>query len=156
MNEPRETTRPQDDGKPGSLTSDLAARIARAQNERPVQAAADRMRQREMTGLGRAFRLASEFVAAVIVGAALGWGADMLFGTAPCRLVVAGFLQPFDAANRPGQSQGAMLRLPTQHDGNGGLSDVGLCQNMGVDYTQALSKCTIRVKAALTVCPAAK
>jgi ATP synthase protein I len=88
MNEPRDTKRPQDDGKPGSLTSDLAARIQRARNEQPVQAAADRMRQREMTGLGRAFRLASEFVAAIIVGAALGWGADQLFGTAPWGMII--------------------------------------------------------------------
>jgi ATP synthase protein I len=88
MSDPRDSKRPQDDGKPGSLTSDLAARIRRARNDRPAQAAADRMRQREMTGLGRAFRLASEFVAAIIVGAALGWGADQLFGTAPWGMVI--------------------------------------------------------------------
>jgi ATP synthase protein I len=88
MREPRDSKRPQDDGKPGSLTSDLAARIRRARNERPAQAAADRMRQREMTGLGRAFRLASEFVAAIIVGAALGWGTDQLFGTAPWGMII--------------------------------------------------------------------
>ena len=88
MNEPRDTKRSQNDGKRRSVTSDLAARIARARSERPAQAAADRMRQREMTGLGRAFRLASEFVAAVIVGAGLGWGADTLFGTAPWGMII--------------------------------------------------------------------
>ncbi len=76
MKTPRETKRPQGADKPGSVTSDLAARIARAQAVRPAQAAADRVRQGEMTGMGRGFRLASEFVAAIIVGAALGFGVD--------------------------------------------------------------------------------
>lgn len=86
--EPRDTKRPQSDRKPGSLTSELAARIKRAQGVRPAQAAADGVRQREMTGLGRGFRLASEFVAAIIVGAALGWGADTLFGTTPWGMII--------------------------------------------------------------------
>ncbi|HQZ12115.1 MAG TPA: AtpZ/AtpI family protein [Devosia sp.] len=88
MTDPRETKRTQRDGKPG-FTSDLAARIKRAQGEdSPAQAAADRMRQREMTGLGRGFRLGSEFVAAVVVGAALGWGIDRLFGTTPWGMII--------------------------------------------------------------------
>ena len=41
-----------------------------------------------MTGANRAFRLASEFVAAVIVGAGLGYGIDMIFGTKPWGLAV--------------------------------------------------------------------
>jgi ATP synthase protein I len=41
-----------------------------------------------MTGAGRAYRLASEFVAAIIVGAALGYGLDLLFGTSPWLLIV--------------------------------------------------------------------
>jgi ATP synthase protein I len=87
MTDPRETKRPQDDGKPG-FTSDLAARIKRAQGVRPAQAAADRVRQGEMTGIGRGFRLASEFVAAIVVGAALGWGVDRIFGISPWGLIV--------------------------------------------------------------------
>lgn len=46
------------------------------------------MRQREMTGLGRAFRLGSEFVAAIIVGAGLGWGVDQLIGTTPWGMII--------------------------------------------------------------------
>jgi ATP synthase protein I len=87
MTDPRETKRPERDGKPG-FTSDLAARIKRAQGDRPAQAAAERMRQREMTGLGRAFRLGSEFVAAIIVGAGLGWGVDQLIGTTPWGMII--------------------------------------------------------------------
>ena len=87
MTDPRETKRPERDDKPG-FTSDLAARIKRAQGDHPAQAAAERMRQREMTGLGRAFRLGSEFVAAIIVGAGLGWGVDQLIGTTPWGMII--------------------------------------------------------------------
>ena len=41
-----------------------------------------------MTGANRAFRLASEFVAAIIVGAGLGYGIDLLIGTRPWAMVI--------------------------------------------------------------------
>jgi ATP synthase protein I len=68
------------------LTSDLAARIRRARGEATGEAAEPP--QRDMTGMGRAFRLASEFVAAILVGLGLGWGADTLFGTTPWGMIV--------------------------------------------------------------------
>ncbi len=37
---------------------------------------------------GRALRVASELLAALLVGAALGWGLDRLFGTAPWLLLL--------------------------------------------------------------------
>ena len=88
MTEPQDSKRSQTDGKPGSVTSDLAARIARAQAQGPAKAATERVRQGEMTGVGRGFRLASEFVAAIIVGAGLGWGLDQLAGTTPWGMIV--------------------------------------------------------------------
>jgi ATP synthase protein I len=39
-------------------------------------------------GVAMALRLASDFVAGVVVGAALGWGFDRLFDTSPWGLVV--------------------------------------------------------------------
>ena len=87
MNEPRDTKRPSGRETGGSLTSDLAARIRRAQGDQPEQAA-DQVRDREMSGWGRGFRLASEFVAAIIVGALLGWGVDSLFGTTPWGMII--------------------------------------------------------------------
>ena len=39
-------------------------------------------------GVAMAMRLASDFVAGVVVGAALGWGFDRLFDTSPWGLVV--------------------------------------------------------------------
>jgi ATP synthase protein I len=38
--------------------------------------------------LSLAFRVMSEFVAAVMVGTALGWGVDRLFGTSPIFLIL--------------------------------------------------------------------
>jgi ATP synthase protein I len=40
------------------------------------------------TGYGVAVRLGSEFIAAVLVGAALGWGLDKLAGTSPWGLMI--------------------------------------------------------------------
>ena len=39
-------------------------------------------------GVGMALRLGADFVAGVVVGAALGWGFDALFGTSPWGLIV--------------------------------------------------------------------
>jgi ATP synthase protein I len=39
-------------------------------------------------GVGMALRLGGDFVAGVVVGIALGWGFDRLFGTAPWGLIV--------------------------------------------------------------------
>ena len=71
-----------------SVTGDLASRIQRAQSERAVPAARGDSQQSGMAGANRGFRLASEFVAAIIVGGALGYGADLLFGTRPWAMVI--------------------------------------------------------------------
>ena len=42
--------------------------------------------------LGIAFRLSTEFVAAPVVGGAIGWGLDWLIGTTPIFLLVMFFL----------------------------------------------------------------
>jgi ATP synthase protein I len=82
---------PRDDeprkGEP-SVTGDLASRIARARAETPGKTAAQQVRLGEMTGVGRAFRLASEFIAAIVVGTALGFGIDTVFSTRPWATVI--------------------------------------------------------------------
>jgi ATP synthase protein I len=40
------------------------------------------------TGYGLAMRLGADFVAGVLVGAAIGWGIDRFFGTSPWGLIV--------------------------------------------------------------------
>ena len=63
--------------------------------------------------MGLAFRVLSEFVAAVIVGAVIGWGIDGAAGTSPAFLVVflltgaaAGFWNVYRIAMKPPGSEG--------------------------------------------------
>nr|TFG54532.1 MAG: AtpZ/AtpI family protein [Hyphomicrobiales bacterium] len=63
--------------------------------------------------LGIAFRLSTEFVAAPVVGGAIGWGLDRLFGTMPVLLLVmfclgiaAGFRNLLRAAKEMNESEG--------------------------------------------------
>jgi len=89
MANPRDTRGSERGGGDQPATGDLAARIARARGERQGsrKAPAD-VGGSAMTGANRAFRLASEFVAAIIVGAGLGYGIDLIFGTRPWGLAV--------------------------------------------------------------------
>lgn len=79
----RKTEQPQ-----GSVTSDLATRIARARKGKSAQADNTSLRTAELTRASRAFRFASEFIAAIIVGAGFGFAVDTVFGTAPWGLIV--------------------------------------------------------------------
>jgi ATP synthase protein I len=87
MVEPRDTKGSESSGRAPNVTGDLGERIARAQSHRPAEAAAERMRQREMSGMSRGFRLASEFVAAIFVGAGLGLLVDYFLPTKPWGLL---------------------------------------------------------------------
>jgi ATP synthase protein I len=77
-----------------SSDADLARRLDRLSHaleaEKRDHAEAERPARTSGTDMAYAFRLASEFVAGVIVGAALGWGLDRLAGTSPWGLI--GFL----------------------------------------------------------------
>ena len=82
-------------GKAGDVPptdADLASRLSRLSREldaeRQERAAAERPRRSGSGDYGMAFRLASEFVAGVLVGAALGWGFDTVAGTSPWGLIV--------------------------------------------------------------------
>ena len=89
MPKARDTKRPEHDDKPKSVTSDLAARIARAQGERKVHAeAAKTSAARDMTGMSRGLRLGSEFIAAILVGAGIGYLLDLWLGTGPWIMLV--------------------------------------------------------------------
>jgi ATP synthase protein I len=78
----------------GDATSDadLARRLDRLSRDldagRQDREAAERPQRGEAANYGQAFRLSSEFVAGVIVGAVLGWGLDRLAGTSPWGLIV--------------------------------------------------------------------
>jgi ATP synthase protein I len=79
------------------MGDDLNERIARAREkielrQRPRLASPGR-------GAGLGFRMASDFVAATVVGAGLGWGVDALFHVSPWGLIV-GLLLGFVAGVR--------------------------------------------------------
>ena len=80
-------------GKDGT-DADLAGRLDRLSRdldaERLERAAAAPRERGDGAGYGQAVKLASEFVAGILVGAALGWGLDRLAGTSPWGLI--GFL----------------------------------------------------------------
>lgn len=97
---------------------DLGERLAKA--EKASQASSGEGRASgaaDAASMGRAMRLAGEFVAGVIVGTALGWGTDQFFGTSPWGLIVflmlgfaagvtnvmraAGFVRSGSTKNRP-------------------------------------------------------
>jgi ATP synthase protein I len=72
---------------------------------------------------GVAFRLASEFVAAVLVGAGLGWLLDRLAGTSPFGLIIllllgfgAGILNMARTSRRMADSEAAKAGPPIDDD----------------------------------------
>ncbi len=84
MKQPRSTERPLAGTPTGPLTSDLQARIARARMEKGVAGDAKfATATRDMSQMSRGLRLGSEFVAAVLVGAGLGYLLDMWLQTSP-------------------------------------------------------------------------
>jgi ATP synthase protein I len=65
----------------------LGDRLGQTGVSRPSEAGQTHSRGDSST-LVKGFRLASEFVAGILVGAALGWGLDRLLGTSPWGLIV--------------------------------------------------------------------
>jgi ATP synthase protein I len=60
----------------------------RLDERRPEQERGKAAEAAPRQGYGLALRLGSDFVAGVVVGAALGWGFDWLLGTSPWGLIV--------------------------------------------------------------------
>ena len=71
-----------------TVTSDLERRIAAARGERAAESAGGRSSGYGGNGLGRAARLGTEFVAAVLVGTGLGYGLDLWLHTQPWLMLV--------------------------------------------------------------------
>lgn len=68
----------------------LGSALNEVQAERQAEAKAASKVDRTSTSAGMtlAFRLGSEFVAGVLVGAGLGWGIDYLLGTKPWGMII--------------------------------------------------------------------
>lgn len=85
--------RPQDDqSRPDSakeVTRDLASRIASAKRERDIEDnRASRNGPAEMSGMARGMRIGTEFIAAILVGAGIGYLIDLGLGTRPWGLLI--------------------------------------------------------------------
>jgi ATP synthase protein I len=99
-------------GKAGAASdADLARRLDRLSRdldaERQERAASQPPERKDGAGYAQAVKLASEFVAGILVGAGLGWGLDRLAGTSPWGLIgllllgfLAGVLNVVRAAGR--------------------------------------------------------
>jgi len=103
--------------RPRSSDTELAGRLERLSRELEAEglerAEAERPARADGASYALAFRLASEFVAGVLVGAALGWGLDYLAGTSPWGLIgllllgfCAGLLNVVRAAGRMSSGAG--------------------------------------------------
>lgn len=75
-----------DDGEEARLEARLE-RLGESLEARRVTEIAARSRG-NVSGFAQATKIASEFVAGVVVGAALGWGIDKAAGTSPWALIV--------------------------------------------------------------------
>lgn len=86
------TIPPGDHGRPENAreaTRDLASRIASAKRERQAEDdKASRDASPEMSGLARGLRIGTEFIAAVLVGAGIGYLIDLGLGTSPWGLLI--------------------------------------------------------------------
>jgi ATP synthase protein I len=65
---------------------DLDRRLDESRTEREQTVRAPVSSDR--SGMAMALRMGADFVAGVVVGAAIGWGVDKLFGTSPWGLIV--------------------------------------------------------------------
>jgi ATP synthase protein I len=88
MSEPPTDERPESGAAGHRATAELEARIARARGQRSAAAGAEQTRQGDMSGMSRGLRLASEFVAAILVGAGLGWIIDSILPTRPWGIII--------------------------------------------------------------------
>jgi len=78
---------------PGQADSDLSAdrvKLAARLDALKVSRAAETEPDRagSMKGMAEGLKIASEFIAGVVVGVAIGYGIDQLFGTSPFGLIV--------------------------------------------------------------------
>lgn len=127
MAQSRNTKRPPSDGKSETLTSDLAARIKRAQAAEQAPGDAEIAEaNRNMSGWNRGMRLGTEFIAAILVGAGIGYLLDLWLKTGPWLMLVmllvgfaAGVLNVVRSAaemNRAAPPPTAAMRVPDDEE----------------------------------------
>ena len=87
MAKPQDTKGQSDSAR--GVTHDLASRIASAKRDRDIEDnRASRQASPEMTGMARGMRIGTEFIAAILVGAVIGYLIDLGIGTSPWGLLI--------------------------------------------------------------------
>ncbi len=109
------STKDQPDGPDRRRLDDLSRRLDAARGERETDAEKAATASARGRSLGAGFRLASELMAAVLVGLALGLGADFAFDVSPFGLL-AGLFIGFAAGLR----NAAAAMTAGQNDAGGG------------------------------------
>jgi ATP synthase protein I len=101
---------------------ELSSRLAAEKSQHAAQENPPKQYQ-GASDYSKGYRLISEFVAGVLVGAAVGFGLDKLFGTLPLFLIIfvlvgfaAGILNMSRAANRTAPSAEELARMPKPND----------------------------------------
>jgi len=113
------------EGKKDPSLEDLDAKLSALKSQRDEEARKQKAKAEasKKSGLGAAWKISSELVAAVIVGSAIGYGLDYVFGTSPLMLIIfilfgcaAGILNVFRAAGvfsyGPGHQPGSQGSKP--------------------------------------------
>lgn len=86
--------------KDSDVTRDLASRIASAKREQELKdASASGRASGDMSGMARGMRIATEFIAAILVGTFVGYLIDLGLGTSPWGLLIL-FMVGFAAGIR--------------------------------------------------------
>lgn len=127
MNDQRKPAAPGSSGRMSTLTSDLAARIQQAQGKRSATAGEYAgAGNKDLSGWGRGMRLSSEFVAAILVGAGIGYVLDLWLQTSPWLMLLmlmmgfaAGVLNVIRAAaqmNKAAPPPTAAMRVPDDEE----------------------------------------
>ncbi len=104
-------------GQISDRLKDLGGRLAAEQSER-IEAEKPAASLRAASDYSKGYKLASEFVAGVLVGGLVGYGLDHLFGTQPILLILflllgfgAGILNMSRAANRSSPSPEELAKM---------------------------------------------
>lgn len=112
-----------DPGERKNPPDDEAALSARLQSlgdrltkvNRPARPSDSPRQTTDTSAMARGFRLSTELVAGVLVGAAIGWGLDKLFGISPWGMIVF-LLLGFAAGVLNVMRAAGIVRDPTVND----------------------------------------
>jgi ATP synthase protein I len=80
--------RPADEAALSARRQRLGEQLSQLRPSRPPETGPDGRPTSDMSGFARGFRLSTELVAAVLVGAAIGWLLDRWLGISPWGLIV--------------------------------------------------------------------